>query len=162
MVCISCSRVWSFLFWKGSLCFLSSASWKDNTYDGWYRWHCDYGRLCTWNYKSKTVLTTMVLDQKNFGSLWYFLGIEVARSKKRIFMSRKKYLLDTLSEGGLSGCRGVHSLMETNVNKGTWIILEDVKNWLERSIIWQWSDLILYLQLVRKSFSFSTEDESLK
>ncbi|RVW19946.1 hypothetical protein CK203_116298 [Vitis vinifera] len=37
-------------------------------------------------------------EMKNLGGLKYFLGIEVARSKRRIFLSQRKYILDLLTE----------------------------------------------------------------
>ena len=38
---------------------------------------------------------------KDLGSLKYFLGIEVARSKQGIFISQRKYVLDLLQETGM-------------------------------------------------------------
>ena len=40
-------------------------------------------------------------EMKNLGGLKYFLGIEVARSKQRISIPQRKYVLDLLSEVGL-------------------------------------------------------------
>ena len=37
---------------------------------------------------------------KDFGMLQYFLGIEVMRSKRGIFLSQRKYVFDLLSESG--------------------------------------------------------------
>nr|CAD1821571.1 unnamed protein product [Ananas comosus var. bracteatus] len=45
----------------------------------------------------KKWLKTM-FDIKDLGELRYFLGIEVARSKKGIFLSQRKYTLDLLKE----------------------------------------------------------------
>lgn len=35
----------------------------------------------------------------------YFIGIEVLRSKMRIFVSQRKYILDLLSEVGMIDCK---------------------------------------------------------
>ena len=37
---------------------------------------------------------------KDLGELKYFLGIEVSRSKKGMFLSQRKYVLDLLEETG--------------------------------------------------------------
>ena len=49
---------------------------------------------------------------KDLGSLKYFLGIEVVRSKKSILLSQRKYVLDLLSEVGMLGCRSIDSPMD--------------------------------------------------
>ena len=41
---------------------------------------------------------------KDLGHLKYFLGIEVSRSDKGIFLSQRKYALDLLQETGMSAC----------------------------------------------------------
>ncbi|WJZ94353.1 hypothetical protein VitviT2T_013224 [Vitis vinifera] len=43
-------------------------------------------------------------EMKDLGSLKYFLGFEVSRSSKGIFLSQRKYALDLLQETGMSGC----------------------------------------------------------
>jgi len=52
---------------------------------------------------------------KDLGSLKYFLGMEVARSKKGIAVSQRKYVLDLLQETGMSGGRPVDTPMDPNV-----------------------------------------------
>ncbi|XP_014523017.1 uncharacterized protein LOC106779430 [Vigna radiata var. radiata] len=42
---------------------------------------------------------------KNLGELKYFLGFEVARSKKGIHLCQRKYVLDILEETGMLGCK---------------------------------------------------------
>ena len=51
---------------------------------------------------------------KDLGSLRYFLGMEVACSKRGIVVSQHKYILDHLKETGMSGCRPADTPMDLN------------------------------------------------
>ncbi|XP_058181355.1 uncharacterized mitochondrial protein AtMg00810-like [Rhododendron vialii] len=51
---------------------------------------------------------------KDLGSMRYFLGMEVARSDRGIFISQRKYILDFLEEIGMLGCRPANSPIEAN------------------------------------------------
>ena len=51
---------------------------------------------------------------KDLGHLRYFLGMEVARSRKGIFVTQQKCILDLLKENEMSGCRPVDTPMEQN------------------------------------------------
>lgn len=42
---------------------------------------------------------------KDLGSLTYFLGIEVARSKKGLCLNQRKYALELIAETGMSGAK---------------------------------------------------------
>ena len=52
---------------------------------------------------------------KNLGMSKYFLGVEVMRSKQRIMLSQRKYVLDMLSETGKLGAKPCSTLMAPNV-----------------------------------------------
>lgn len=53
-------------------------------------------------------------DIKELGKLRYFLGVEVARSHKGLFLSQRKYVMDLLKETGMLGVRPANIPMEYN------------------------------------------------
>ena len=53
-------------------------------------------------------------DMKDLGNLKYFLGIEVLRSKKGIFVNQRKYILDLLVETGMLDCKLAETPTVTN------------------------------------------------
>ena len=53
-------------------------------------------------------------DIKDLGNLKYFLGIEVLRSKRGIFISQRKYILDLLAEIGMLDCKPADTPIATN------------------------------------------------
>ena len=55
----------------------------------------------------------MEFEIKYLGSLRYFLGMKVARSKKSI-VSQQKYILDLLKETGMSDCKLADTPVEYN------------------------------------------------
>ncbi|KAM7491063.1 hypothetical protein LguiA_033984 [Lonicera macranthoides] len=55
---------------------------------------------------------------KDLGDLRYFLGMEVARSKNGIVVSQRKYILDLLSETGMSGCKPSDTPIELGTKLG--------------------------------------------
>ncbi|KAA0058176.1 Retrovirus-related Pol polyprotein from transposon TNT 1-94 [Cucumis melo var. makuwa] len=55
---------------------------------------------------------------KDLGNLKYFLGMEVARSKEGIPVSRRKYTLDLLTETVMLGCRPADTPIEFNCKLG--------------------------------------------
>ncbi|BBN68917.1 wall-associated kinase 2 [Prunus dulcis] len=52
---------------------------------------------------------------KDLGDLKYFLGIEVSRSPKGLYLSQRKYALDILKDSGLIGARPTFFPMEQNL-----------------------------------------------
>ena len=87
---------------------------------------------------------------KDLGSLIYFLGMEVARSKKVIVVSQQKYILDLLKETGMSGCRPADTPMDSNAK------LWDKGDVLVDTIRYQkLVDKLIYLSHTRLYIAFS-------
>ena len=53
-------------------------------------------------------------DIKDLGNLKYFLGIEVLRSQKGIFISQQKYILDLLAETDMLDCKPAETPIAVN------------------------------------------------
>ena len=53
---------------------------------------------------------------KDLGMLKYFLGVEVMRSKRRIFLSQRKYVLDLLSKTRKLAAKPCHSPMAQSLH----------------------------------------------
>ena len=58
---------------------------------------------------------TREFEIRDLGPLKYLLGMEFARSKKGIFISQRKYILDLLIETGLLGCKATKTPIEPNL-----------------------------------------------
>jgi Reverse transcriptase (RNA-dependent DNA polymerase) len=58
-------------------------------------------------------------DIKDLCTLSYFLGIEIARSSKGLFLSQKKYVLDLLKEIDKLGAKSGGTPIETNIKLGS-------------------------------------------
>jgi len=54
---------------------------------------------------------------KNLGNLTYFLGFEVARSSKGIYLCQRKYTLDILKEVGMLGSTPISTPMNFSKHK---------------------------------------------
>lgn len=59
------------------------------------------------------------IQVKDLGSLKYFLGIEVARSRKGIYLNQRKYALELIAETGLSGSKPFDTPMGQNLKLTT-------------------------------------------
>ena len=73
-------------------------------------------------------------EMNNLGGLKYFMGIEVARSKRRIFLSQRKYILDLLTKVGLLNCKPTETPIIPNHKLGEYpnqvpTNKEGIKDW---------------------------------
>ncbi|RVW90322.1 Retrovirus-related Pol polyprotein from transposon RE1 [Vitis vinifera] len=57
-------------------------------------------------------------EVKDLGNLKYFFGMEVARSRKGIVVSQRKYILDLLKETGMLGCKPIDTAMDSQKKLG--------------------------------------------
>jgi hypothetical protein len=54
-------------------------------------------------------------EMNDLGKLRYFLGIEVIKFPKRIWLLQRQYALNKLSEYGMTGCKPISIPLEQNV-----------------------------------------------
>ena len=75
--------------------------------------------ILTGNHEGKIDLLKKLLTKefeiKDLGNLKYFLGMEIARSKKGIAVSQRKYVLDLLNETGMLGCKPAETPMDSTI-----------------------------------------------
>ncbi|CAN1170240.1 Retrovirus-related Pol polyprotein from transposon TNT 1-94 [Linum perenne] len=64
---------------------------------------------------------------KDLGNLKFFLGMEFARSKDKLFVNQRKYVIDLLEETGMMDCRPVDTPMDANLKLRV-CAKEEVKN----------------------------------
>ena len=87
---------------------------------------------------------------KDLGQLWYFLGIEVARSTDGISISQGKYTLDILDEASLLGAKPLSTPMKENI-KLLPIVGDLLKNPSTYRILVGW---LIYLTIIRPEISY--------
>ncbi|CAH9102403.1 unnamed protein product [Cuscuta epithymum] len=88
---------------------------------------------------------------KDLGIMKYFLGIEIARNPTEIFLCQRKYVLDILSETGLTGARPVSFPMVQNhkLQSATGPNFSDPERY--RRLVGK----LIYLTLTRPDISYS-------
>jgi Reverse transcriptase (RNA-dependent DNA polymerase) len=89
-------------------------------------------------------------DIKDLGKLRYFLGIEIARSHKGLFMSQRKYILDLLRETGKLSAKPATTPMDYN-KKG--VMDEKVLN--DISQFQRLVGKLIYLTITRPDISYA-------
>lgn len=101
---------------------------------------------------------------KDLGELWYFLGIQIARSEKGIVLSQRKYVLELISDAGLSSVKVTKTPMETNLkltsrkyDKHLNLNKED-KPLNDVSLYRRLIGKVLYLTITRSYVSFAVQN----
>ncbi|CAL9022009.1 unnamed protein product, partial [Prunus brigantina] len=60
-------------------------------------------------------------EMKDLGSLKYFLGVEVTRSKHGLFLSQRKYVMDLLADTGMLDCKPADTPIVENHKLGVYV-----------------------------------------
>lgn len=88
---------------------------------------------------------------KTFGKLKYFLRIEVAYYKKRVFISQQKYITDILQETGKTTCKLAKILVDPCVKLE--IAEEDIV--VDKKMYQRLVGKLIYLSHIRLHVSFA-------
>ncbi|XP_021767672.1 uncharacterized protein LOC110731802 [Chenopodium quinoa] len=93
---------------------------------------------------------------KDMGELRYFLGIEVDRTKRGIFLSQKKYVKDILNEYNLSDCKPLRLPMDCHVK-----LTHSTRIPLEHPEVYQrLVGKLIYLTITRPDIAFTVHNLS--
>ena len=95
-------------------------------------------------------LLSREFEIKDLGHLKYFLGMEVARSSRGVYVSQQKYILDLLRETRMSGCKPVKTPMDPNTKLGNIIQGEVVDRGRYQRLVGK----LIYLTHTRSNISF--------
>ncbi|KAI9162582.1 hypothetical protein LWI28_028704 [Acer negundo] len=93
---------------------------------------------------------------KDLGNLKYFLGMEVARSKKGIVVSQRKYILDLLRETKMLECKPAETPMDHTIKLGTIEGSAPVDKGRYQRLVGK----LIYLSLTRPDIGFSVSKVS--
>ena len=88
---------------------------------------------------------------KDLGHLKYFLGIEVSRSNKGIFLSQRKYVLDLLQETGMSACQPV----DTPIEEGLKLCVETNQVSVDKGRYQRLVEILMYLAHTRSDLAYA-------
>ena len=90
-------------------------------------------------------------EMKDLGPLKYFLGIEISRSSKGIFLSQRKYAVDLLHETGMSACQPADTPME----EGLKLCIETSQVPVERGRYQRLVGRLMYLAHTRPDLAYA-------
>ncbi|XP_070662287.1 uncharacterized mitochondrial protein AtMg00810-like [Malus domestica] len=88
---------------------------------------------------------------KNLGDLKYFLGVEVARLSRGIFLSQRKYVLDLLKEIGMLGCKPVDTPITEKHYLGIYPYQEPVDKGIYQRLVGR----LIYLSHTRPDIAYA-------
>ncbi|RVW98707.1 Copia protein [Vitis vinifera] len=90
-------------------------------------------------------------EVKDLGNLKYFLGMEVARSRKGIVVSQRKYILDLLKETGMLGYKPIDTPMDSQKKLG----IEKESTPVDRGRYQRLVGRLIYLSHTRPDIGFA-------
>ncbi|RVW69268.1 Copia protein [Vitis vinifera] len=90
-------------------------------------------------------------EVKDLGNLKYFLGMVVARSRKGIVVSQRKYILDLLKETGMLGCKPSDTPMDSQKKLG----IEKESTPVDRGRYQRLVGRLIYLSHTRPDIGFA-------
>ncbi|XP_057835178.1 uncharacterized mitochondrial protein AtMg00810-like [Cryptomeria japonica] len=90
-------------------------------------------------------------EMKDLGPLKHFLGIEVSRSDKGIFLSQRKYALDLLRETSMSACQPI----DTPVEEGLKLCIESNQVPVDKGRYQRLVGRLMYLAHTRPNLAYA-------
>ncbi|KAM0012264.1 putative RNA-directed DNA polymerase [Helianthus debilis subsp. tardiflorus] len=90
-------------------------------------------------------------EMKDLGRLKYFLGIEVLRSKRGIFICQKKYILDMLAETGMIDCKPADTPMMVNHK----LQMEEGAKLVKKEMYQRLVGKLIYLSHIRPDIAYA-------
>ena len=90
-------------------------------------------------------------QMKELGELKHFLGLEVERTDRGIFLGQQKYVRDILQKFGLAGCKPISTPMEPNLK----LCINNGKDLEDATMYRQIVGSLIYLTLSRPDIAFA-------
>ncbi|CAL2270506.1 unnamed protein product [Prunus armeniaca] len=87
---------------------------------------------------------------KDLGSLKYFLGVEVTRSKHGLFLSQRKYVMDLLANTGMLDCKPADTPIVENHKLGVYVDQVPTNRERYQRLV----EKLIYLSLTRPDIAY--------